>query len=181
MSSSGGVRSVSSRFQPCLRAVSSTVRRTAWFCAPVVLRKLPEIFCCTLRGRSARSASLLVAGTVGSRVNRSTPSRLSRSRRTRLWPRRRFRRPRRPFVGGGGRDSCQARPPATMLSARRPIWSASRAGRGFPSDRFTAWMARRSRRAIVAAQASSSKSTRSWSSRRRCAAQRAGTVPGMVK
>ena len=101
MSSSGGACSVSSRFQSCLRAVSSTVRSTAWFRAPSGLRKLPEIFCWTLRGRSARSASLLVTGTVGSRVNRSTSSRLFRSRSTRLCPRRRFRRPRLPFAGGG--------------------------------------------------------------------------------
>ena len=114
--SSGGVRRVSRRFRPCFRAVSSMVRSAAWFRAPASLRKLPEIFCCTLRGRSARSAALLVAGTAGSRVNRSTPSRLSRSRRARLWPRRRFRRPRRPFAGGGGRASCVAMPAVTMPS-----------------------------------------------------------------
>ncbi len=80
------------RFQPCFRAVSSTVRSAARFRAPVSLRKLPEILCRTLRGRSARSASLPGAGTAGSRASRSTPSRLSRIRRAGLWPRRRFRR-----------------------------------------------------------------------------------------
>ncbi len=99
---------------------------------------------------AAPSAVVLVAGTAGARVNRSTPSRLSRSRCTRLRPCRRFLRPR--FPGGAG------------------------AGSGFPSDRLTTWTARRSRRAIVSAHSSSPKSTRSWSSRRMWAAQSAACV-----
>ena len=50
------------------------------------------------------------------RGNRGTPSRLSRSRRARLWPRRRFRRPRLPGGAGGGRAPCMAMPSATMPS-----------------------------------------------------------------
>ncbi len=61
-------------------AGSSTVRSTAWCRVPSALRQRPAIVGWTLRGRSARSAAVLVAGTVGSRVSRRSPSRLAPSR-----------------------------------------------------------------------------------------------------
>ncbi len=64
-----GPKGDSGHLKPPVRS-SGTIRSAPWFRAPVARRKLPEIVCCTLRARSARSAAFLVAETVGSRLNR---------------------------------------------------------------------------------------------------------------
>ena len=112
---SGSACSADSRFHPCLRAVSTVLRRMANSLAPASVRKLPEIFCLTFSGRMSRSARLLVAGTDGSRRKRRVPALKSRSLMARLWPGRLLGRPLR-FEDSGGSASRWAMPSPTRRS-----------------------------------------------------------------
>ena len=74
-------RSTSQRDWPCCRAVWRYPRSVAKRSAPLELRNDPEMCWRTFNMRKARSARLLVKGTVRSSRNRSVASR-SRSRRS---------------------------------------------------------------------------------------------------